>query len=149
MNAIELSSPAFDDQDVLPEKYSRQGGNVSPPLVWTGVPPDAAELLLLCEDPDAGGFVHWLVTDIPATMSHVTEGEMPPGGRARRNSFGEMGWAGPQPPVGDAPHHYVFQLYALTGPPQLPDGANGADIRRAIEDQQLAADTLTGLFARG
>jgi hypothetical protein len=63
---IEMRTPAFNDHDTIPARYTMQGENVSPALEWSGVPDDARELALLCEDPDApsGNFVHWAVTGI-------------------------------------------------------------------------------------
>jgi hypothetical protein len=83
------------------------------------VPDGTAELVLLCEDLDAPSrtFVHWLVTGIDPTSTGVAEGQVPAGGREWTNAFGEQGWGGSQPPVGDRPHRYFFSyffsLYAL------------------------------------
>ncbi|NUO60361.1 MAG: YbhB/YbcL family Raf kinase inhibitor-like protein [Hamadaea sp.] len=147
MPAIQLMSPAFQDEEQLPNRFSRRGGNLSPPLEWTGVPQDTEELLLLCEDADADEFVHLLVTGIPPSVSHVAEGQLPPGGRVWSNGFGDTGWSGPQPPGGDSPHRYVFRLYALSEPPNLPQAPSGGDVRRAVEGHEIAAQTLTGLYA--
>jgi hypothetical protein len=151
MGGITLQSPAFTDHDLMPERLSRPGGNVSPPLQWSQVPERTEELVLLCEDPDAGPepFLHWLVTGIdPATPGGFGEGEMPAGGRQWRNGFGTTGWGGPQPPVGDEPHRYVFRLYALPEPPQLPTRPRARDVHRAVSGRELASGTLVGRFAR-
>jgi hypothetical protein len=150
MAGLSLHSPAFGDRDRMPTHLSRQGGNVSPPLRWSDPPAGTRELVLLCEDPDAGPepFLHWLVTGIDPAGGALGEGELPPGGRAWRNGFGGTGWAGPQPPVGDGPHRYVFRLYALSRPPELPSRPGVSDVRRAVAGRELASGTLVGTFAR-
>jgi Raf kinase inhibitor-like YbhB/YbcL family protein len=147
---LTLRSAAFNDHTLIPDRYSYAGGNHSPPLEWTAVPDGTAQLALLCEDQDAPGgtFTHWIVTRIPPTASGMAEGELPPGAVAGPNSFGEDGWGGPQPPVGDEPHRYQFRLYALSRPLAPTDGAGADDVRAAIADRVLDQTTLVGLFGR-
>src|SRR5919197_1211269 len=122
MAGIQLRSPAFADHDLIPSRHSRDGANVSPGLEWSGVPDGTAELVLLCEDPDApsGTFLHWLVTGIDPASAGAAEGQGPPGGKKWIKGLGETGGGGPQPPVGDNPHRYFFRLYALPQPVRLP-----------------------------
>jgi Raf kinase inhibitor-like YbhB/YbcL family protein len=150
MAEIELRSPDFDDQAVIPARHAHDGENVSPALEWVGVPPEATELLLLCEDPDAprGHFLHWLVTAIDPHSAGVRERGHPAGGREWRNGFGEDGWGGPAPPPGDSPHHYVFRLYALPGPLDLPAEPSVDDVYRAADRTMLGRGTLVGLYQR-
>lgn len=150
MAGLELRSSAFNDHDLMPERLSKSGGNVSPPLQWDLVPEGAEELVLLCEDPDAGPepFLHWLVTGINPAATAVGENEIPQGGRAWPNEFGTTGWGGPHPPVGDNPHRYFFRLYAVAAPLDIPPGARAREVRRAAEELELASGTLVGTFAR-
>ncbi|UYQ60236.1 YbhB/YbcL family Raf kinase inhibitor-like protein [Streptomyces peucetius] len=150
MAGIELKSAAFNDHALIPRRYAREGEDLSPPLSWSGVPDGTAELLLLCEDPDApsGTFVHWLVTGIDPRDGTVDAGQVPTGGTARRNGYGEDRWGGPQPPVGDEAHRYFFRLYALPEPVDLSDGATAEEIHRAVDQQQLASGTVVGLYQR-
>ena len=109
------------------------------------------ELVLLCEDPDAPAepFVHWLVTGIDPAADGVDEGETPAGGREWANGFGERGWGGPQPPVGDQPHHYVFHLYAVADPVRLPTKPSADDVHRQVERASLLASAITvGTYSR-
>jgi Raf kinase inhibitor-like YbhB/YbcL family protein len=147
---IELRSPAFGDQNLIPRRHAHDNDNVSPALQWSGIPGGTNELLLLCEDPDAptGTFLHWLVTGIDPASSGVGEGQTPPGGEAWINDFGETGWAGPQPPVGDHAHRYFFRLYALRKPVRLPAEPTAADVHRAADDTALASGTTVGLYQR-
>jgi Raf kinase inhibitor-like YbhB/YbcL family protein len=150
MAQIDVHSPDFDDDDFIPRRHGHDDENVSPALEWEGVPGNAAELLLMCEDPDApsGTFLHWLVTGIEPTATRVAENDTPPGGREWPNDFGDTGWAGPAPPPGDHAHHYVFSVLALSTPIELPADPSADDVHRAADDISLARGTLTGLFKR-
>ncbi|MEV1084491.1 YbhB/YbcL family Raf kinase inhibitor-like protein [Streptomyces sp. NPDC050211] len=150
MTGIELKSNAFTDHAPVPRRYALEGENVSPPLTWSGVPDDAAELVLMCEDPDApsGNFVHWIVVGIDPRSDGISEGQSPPGGTELVNGYGRPGWGGPHPPPGDESHHYVFHLYALAEPCVLPDAPRADDVRQAVEKRELADGTLIGLYRR-
>jgi hypothetical protein len=150
MTGIQLASPAFTDRDRIPDRFAHDRDNISPALRWSDPPQSAIELILLCEDPDAPGatFLHWLVTGIDPASGGVDEGRIPPGGRAWPNGFGERGWSGPQPPPGDRPHRYVFQLFALGQPIALPAEPSAADVHRHVDNAALATGMTTGLYQR-
>jgi Raf kinase inhibitor-like YbhB/YbcL family protein len=150
MSGIEVRSPAFGDHDAIPAEHGHDRDNVSPALQWSGVPDGTVELVLLCEDLDApsGRFVHWLVTGIDPASTGAAEGQVPPGGQEWINGFGEKGWGGPQPPVGDKPHRYIFRLYALPSPVRLPAEPDAVDVHRAVDDAALADGTTVGLYQR-
>ncbi|MFE2755714.1 YbhB/YbcL family Raf kinase inhibitor-like protein [Actinosynnema sp. NPDC059335] len=147
---LHVRSPAFSGHTLIPDRYSHDGGNTSPPLEWDAPPAGTAELALVCEDPDAPGgtFAHWVVTGIPADVTSVEEGAAPPGSVEGRNGFGEPGWGGPRPPVGDDPHRYFFRVYAVDRPLGLGEGVTADDVRGSIEGRVLAHGTLVGLFGR-
>ncbi len=74
---------------------------------------------------------------------------MPPGTRELRNSYGGIGYGGPQPPQGSGPHMYVVTLYALGVPRlNLPDGASLADFQAALKGRVLAEAETRGFFGR-
>lgn len=150
MAGIELKSAAFNDGAFIPRRYTKDGDDVSPALTWSGVPDDASELLLLCEDPDAptGTFLHWLVTGIDPASDGAETGRTPPGGQDRPNGYGGTGWGGPQPPAGDEAHQYFFRVYALPEPVSLPDNTTAEDVHTAVDQQSLASGTLVGLYHR-
>ena len=150
MADIKLRSPAFDHQAEIPRRHAHHSDNVSPALEWSGVPEGAAELLLLCEDPDAAGgtFLHWLVTGIDPSTTGVGENEIPQGGREWLNDFREVGWGGPQPPFGDRHHRYIFRVYALSRPVELPRRPSADDVHEAIRDIVIASGELVGLYER-
>jgi Raf kinase inhibitor-like YbhB/YbcL family protein len=147
---VDLSSAAFTDHTLIPERHSYGGGNVSPPLEWSGIPGGAEELALLCEDPDAPGgtFVHWVVTNISPKSTGMEEGALPPGALVGRNGFDELGWGGPHPPAGDQPHRYRFQLYATDRPLALGEGADADEVHALLAGCVLDRATLVGLFGR-
>lgn len=147
---VELRSPAFTDHDLMPDRFAHERDNVSPPLEWHDVPEGTTELALLCEDPDApnGPFVHWLVTHIAPDSAGVAENSVPPSGSAHRNSYGEQGWGGPHPPVGDEPHRYFFRLYAFDHAPEIPEDVRPQDLHATLSREARATGTLVGLFGR-
>ncbi|MFI8100574.1 YbhB/YbcL family Raf kinase inhibitor-like protein [Streptomyces sp. NPDC086023] len=150
MTEILLTSPVFADHAEIPRRYTGEGEDVSPPLTWTAAPRGTAELLLLCEDPDApdGSFLHWLVTGIDPWTGGVEEGARPHGGRSWPNGFGRDGWGGPLPPAGDGPHRCFFRLHALARPVRLPERPGVADVLAAVRDLTLASGTLVGTYQR-
>jgi Raf kinase inhibitor-like YbhB/YbcL family protein len=147
---IELRSSAFNDHTLIPDRFSYEGGNVSPPLEWGEIPDGTKELVLLCEDPDAprGTFTHWVVTNISPDATSVAEGALPDRATPGRNGFGQRGWGGPRPPVGDKPHRYFFRLYAADKPLGLGEGATAEKVHAALEGHTLARGTVVGLFGR-
>jgi Raf kinase inhibitor-like YbhB/YbcL family protein len=147
---ITVTSPAFEDGGAIPERFSCDGDNVSPPLRWTGVPSGARELALLVEDPDAPGgtYVHWVLFKLAPDLDGLAAGKVPRGARQGKNSAGDGKYAGPCPPKGDQPHRYEFVLYAVSSPLDLAAGAAADDVRAAVGDAALARGRLVGRFGR-
>ena len=58
---MKLTSPAFEDGQPIPTRYTCDGENASPELQWSDVPEGTLTLALTCVDPDAprGTFTHW------------------------------------------------------------------------------------------
>jgi Raf kinase inhibitor-like YbhB/YbcL family protein len=145
---LSLSSPAFADGASIPTRFTCAGEGISPELDWSGAPAPTEALALTIIDPDAGGFVHWLVYDIPASSGSLAEnvgtaaGAPPQGANGR----GKAGYTGPCPPSGT--HHYVFTLYALDRTLGLTGTPSHADIEAAIKGHVLAMTVLTGTFKR-
>ncbi|MGH3016513.1 MAG: YbhB/YbcL family Raf kinase inhibitor-like protein, partial [Gaiellaceae bacterium] len=112
MGEFELTSEAFASGQPIPQKYSCEGEDVSPPLAWSGVPEGTASLALVVDDPDAQGgtFTHWLAWGIDPAAGGLGEGEGAP--VEGQNDFGQAGWRGPCPPPGHGPHRYFFRLHA-------------------------------------
>jgi Raf kinase inhibitor-like YbhB/YbcL family protein len=146
---IVVSSPAFSDGDEIPQRFTCDGADVSPPLGFGQLPAGSTELALLVEDPDAPGgtFTHWVMWGIDPGRSSLEEGEVPPGAVHGTNDFGNQRYDGPCPPRG-RPHRYIFSVLALSEPLNLAAGASAADLKRAAEGKVLASGRLTGRYQR-
>lgn len=144
---LAVTSAAFGDGDAIPERYTCDGDDVSPPLSITGLPAGTAEIAVVVRDPDAGGFVHWVVAGLPGDTAGLDEGTLPAGAIEADNGFGEPGWAGPCPPEGE--HTYEFTVYALGEPSGLEAGAEAGDGVAAVEAAAAEATaTLRGTYER-
>ena len=114
---MQFNSAAFKDGEKIPEKYSCDGEDVSPPLEWTPAPDKTKTLAIICDDPDApmGTWVHWVVFNVPADIVQLPE-NVPPerelnnGAIQGMNDFKKIGYGGPCPPSGT--HRYFFKIYA-------------------------------------
>lgn len=144
-----VASAAFEDGETVPQQYTCDGADVSPPLDVSGVPSEASELALIMEDPDAPGgtFVHWVLWGIDAAVTSLPEGGVPDGAVHGRTGFDRDAYGGPCPPPGD-PHRYVFNVYALSGAPDVEPGASADELRAAFERLVLAEGRLIGLYGR-
>jgi Raf kinase inhibitor-like YbhB/YbcL family protein len=147
--SISLTSPVLAQGRPVPSRFTCDGPDDPPPLRWSGVPPGTAELALLLEDQNAQGesggpFVHWSLFGIPASATQV-----PPGAKQGTNDFHQLTYGGPCPPDNDPAHRYVFTLYALRAPLDLPDGAPPTDLRAAIARAASAQGRLTVTYTRG
>ncbi|MGD8626272.1 MAG: YbhB/YbcL family Raf kinase inhibitor-like protein [Anaerolineae bacterium] len=164
-SSLVLSSDAFAPDELIPDRYSCFGQNVSPPLSWEGVPEGAQSLALLVDDPDSrpAGFVHWVIYNVPPSAAGLPEG-VPGGGRLEdgtlqgRNDFASygseafpggaeikrVGYDGPCPP---GEHRYVFRLYALDTVLDLAAEATLDQVLVAMEGHVLAQAELMGRFA--
>jgi Raf kinase inhibitor-like YbhB/YbcL family protein len=145
---MHLTSSAFADGGSIPPKYSCADDDTSPPLAWDGVPAEANALVLIVDDPDARGFVHWVAFDIPTATGQLPEGASADDASLRqgKNSFGKVGWGGPCPPSGT--HHYRFRLVAVRKPLGLPGSPTAETVLAATKGQVVTETTLTGLFHR-
>lgn len=139
---MNLTSSAFGPGDTIPAEHTCDGADTSPPLAWSDVPDGVAAFALLVTDPDAGGFVHWVLADIPADVRELPAGEGDRIGVPGANGFGDTGWGGPCPPSGE--HRYEFRLYALSERIGL-EQPTADDVRAA---EAVATGELLGVYAR-
>lgn len=150
---LELTSTAFDQGAGIPTRYSCDGEDISPPLVWSDPPDGTKGLALICDDPDApvGTWVHWVLFDIPADARSLPEAvtadaQLADGSRNGKNGWGKLGYGGPCPPSGT--HRYLFKLYALDTTLGLPASAGKAEVEAAMEGHVLAQAELMGTYTR-
>jgi Raf kinase inhibitor-like YbhB/YbcL family protein len=148
-----LTSTSFEPEQDMPIRHTCEGGDVSPPLAWSGAPSGTRSFALIVDDPDAPDpraptktFVHWVVYDIPASATSLAEGAPPPAGsRQGKNDYRATGFRGACPPIGR--HRYFHKLYALDA--ALPDlgEPDKAALEAAMKGHVLAQATLIGMAA--
>jgi Raf kinase inhibitor-like YbhB/YbcL family protein len=201
---MKLWSQNWSDGQPIPARYAagkpNPGGgvtfsdNVNPHLAWSGVPAGTRSLALICHDPDVPSrgddvnqpdrevpadlprvdFFHWVLVDLPPSLSELAEGAFSSGfvprGKAgphtlhgARHGLNDytawfagqadmagqyFGYDGPFPPFNDAlVHHYVFTLFALDLERCPVDGAfTGAQVRAAIAGHVLDSACLVGTY---
>jgi hypothetical protein len=144
-----LTSSAFAPGDEIATLYTCDGEGTAPPLSWTNVPPGTVELALTITDPDAGGYVHWVVAGLPATTQAIGGAGLPAGAVELASSAGTNAYAPPCPPPGES-HGYDFTLYALSTPSGLTASSPTADalIKLASEAAPGGTTVLTGSYTR-
>ncbi len=146
-----FASDAFSSGGEIPVEYSCDGDNISPPLAWSRLPAGTESLALTMDDPDANGYVHWVMYNMPPDSSGLgadilPDEELDDGSLQGVNSLGEIGYTGPCPPGGE--HQYVFRIYALNAEIDLGAGSTLAEVEAAIADHVLALSELVGTFSR-
>jgi len=150
---ITVTSAVFQEGGMIPEKYTCDGADISPPLAWSAAPAGTKSIALICDDPDApmGTWVHWVVCDIPSSVNGLPE-HVPPlerlenGARQGANDFGKVGYGGPCPPGGT--HRYFFKLYALDVKLALSGRVTKERLRGAMGGHILAEGQLMGKYKR-
>ena len=147
---MNLSSLAFENNTPIPQKYGKDFENMNPPLSIADVPEGAKSLILFMEDPDVPEsvgvpvFDHWIVFNIPPTVTNIPE-KWTVEGTEGAGTRGDVGYMGPKPP--DKEHRYFFTLLALNTVLDLPEGSKKEEIVKAIESHILDEVKLVGLYA--
>jgi Raf kinase inhibitor-like YbhB/YbcL family protein len=154
VSAFEISSPAFQDGERIPDRHTCVGEDLSPPLRWEGAPEGAQSFALIAEDPDAPGgtFVHWVLYNLPAAITELPEGlprdeRLESGALQGMSDFRVVGYRGPCPPPG-RPHRYYFILRAFDAALNLGPGATKARLEAAMQGHVLAEAKLMGTYGR-
>jgi len=150
---MELTSSAFEEGGSIPSLYTCDGKDTSPPLSWSGAPPDTKTFALILDDPDAprGTWVHWILWNLPATATELKEAlpaipHLPSGALQGKNDSGDSGYGGPCPPSGT--HRYFFKLFALDSVMALKSGATKSQLEAAMKGHVLSQATLMGVYSR-
>jgi Raf kinase inhibitor-like YbhB/YbcL family protein len=145
---ITVTSAAFGNNKTIPSGFTCDGSTASPPLKVGQVPKASKDLALIMTDPDApsGTLVHWVAWHLP--KSGLPEQTVPAGVVQGKNTFGNQAYAGPCPPAGSPPHHYIFTVSAVSKPIMLAPGATAEELRAAIKGNVLAQGKLTGTYQR-
>lgn len=151
-----IRCPSIDEKGFFPVRFVRAGTpgsrNASPPVEWSDPPEGTASFALTIIDrhPIAHGWVHWCVVDIPASVRALAEGAsgrlMPPGSRELFNTFGDIGYGGPQPPRGTGPHDYHITVHALRVPTLTVERAKLEKVFSAIRSAEIASASVVACF---
>ena len=202
---MKLTTTAFAELEPIPPEYAfgkidprtrvSLSENLNPDFAWNDIPVGTRSFVLLCHDPDVPSkgddvnqdgrtvpdslarvdFFHWVLIDLPTTMSKIACGEFsngvtlrgkagPQAARGARQGINDysgwfandkemsgdyFGYDGPCPPWNDSiPHRYVFTLYALNVPRLGLEGKfTGNDVRRAMQGKILAQCGVTGRYS--
>jgi Raf kinase inhibitor-like YbhB/YbcL family protein len=153
---LKLTSTAFTPSGSIPSRYTCEGADASPPLEWSGAPDGTRTFALIVDDPDAPDpakpqrvYVHWVLYNIPATMSKLAEnaakGGLPQGAAQGSNDWGKQTYGGPCPPIGR--HRYFFKLYALDSVLSLSNPTK-AQLEQAMQGHVLGSVELIGTYAK-
>lgn len=153
---IEVASPAFTYNAMLPKRYTADGVGVSPPLEWRGVPSDAQAVVLLLEDADSPTpqpLVHAIVWDLPGADGSLPEGALPTHRHSKdehmgRNSYFKPTYLPPDPPPGHGAHRYVFQIFALDVAARFDRPPGRTTLLARIRDHVIAKGLLIGRYER-
>jgi Raf kinase inhibitor-like YbhB/YbcL family protein len=152
-----LTSTVFFQGGMIPQRYTCDGSDISPPLAWSGLPVGTRSLALIVDDPDAPDpaapkmtWVHWVLYNLPSIVGELPEGVpakvLPPGTLQGMNDWQRTGYGGPCPPVGR--HRYFFKLYALDVVlPDLGKPAKAA-VEKAMQGHVLGHAELMGQYQR-
>ncbi len=145
---MKITSPAFNENETIPRKYTSDDADVNPPLHLEEIPRNAKSLALMVEDPDApsGTFHHWVLFNMNPLTADINENSVPVIATQGRNDFGQLEYGGPKPPSGE--HHYFFNAYALDTVLGLSRGAKCADLEQEMKGHILEQASLMGRYAR-
>jgi Raf kinase inhibitor-like YbhB/YbcL family protein len=154
---MKLLSPAFTEGERIPEKFTINGEDKSPPLKWDDIPDGVTEFALIMDDPDVPlpiTWIHWVIYCIPGTVRELAEA-IPrnpdyEGIKQGRNSWlwNNIGYRGPAPPSGHKAHRYRFRLYALDKNLTIPAKASKKQVLKAIKGHVIAEAQLVGIYSR-
>ena len=155
--SFELTSSAFSNGEEIPEKYTCEGQDTSPPLEWSGLPGETKSLVLIVDDPDAPDprsprtiWAHWVLYNIPPDAKGLKEGisskNLPRGTREGLNDWKRTGYGGPCPPIGR--HRYFFKLYALDAILNHLKHPDKKDMEMAMKGHILSEAILMGTYQK-
>lgn len=150
---MEILSSAFDEGAMIPDKFTCDDIDISPPLKWSSVPDGTKTFAIICDDPDApmGTWVHWVIYNLPIDINKLSE-NIPPlqiltnGAKQGRNDFGKIGYVGPCPP--SSTHRYYFKIYALAEELMVEAGITKSELLKAMEGHILSEGQLMGRYKR-
>jgi hypothetical protein len=152
--AFDLSSPAFVHNEMIPDKYTCEGMDISPPLQWSNIPEGTKSLALIMDDPDAPVdlWVHWVLYNIPIEITFLPE-NLPKKETISLNNYTltqglntwpKIGYGGPCPP--DKEHRYFFKLFALKEKTNFPARLTAKQLEDKIKPLIIQKVELIGKY---
>ncbi len=152
--AFDIKSEVFESKGYIPDRYTCDAQDFSPPLHWDSIPSNAKSLVLICDDSDApyNIWTHWLLFNIPVNISGIKEAisgtELESLGVIKGiNDFGKECYRGPCPKQGGV-HRYSFKLYAIGEILSLSQGANKKEVVEAMQGHIIAEAKIIGLYRK-
>lgn len=144
-NSLIITSPAFEHNGRIPDKYTCSGEDINPAITIKNIPEATKSIVLIVDDPDApiGTWTHWIVYNI-APGQPITEDSVP--GTQVMNSFNREKYGGPCPPSGT--HRYFFKVFALDTTLNFNEIADKKMIVQAMDGHTLARGELIGLYEK-
>lgn len=151
---MKITSSAFENNSKIPSKYTCDGENINPPLIFSDVPANARSLVLIVDDPDApmgtasnaaGAFVHWILFNVDPSEKEIKENSTPISGVSGLTSAGRSSYVGACPPNGT--HRYFFKLYALDTVLNLTN-PDKTTLEKEMQNHILNQAELIGLYSR-
>ncbi len=149
--SLSISSPAFEDGGLIPDKYTCWGDNTSPLLIWSKGPKGTKYYVLIVENLDApeGITGNWILYNIPGDLTELhegisTNGILETGAIQGRNYLRKLGYYGPcQEHSGT--QRYRFTIYAVDKVVYL-SAANRQEVLDDIKGHVLASGQLVGKY---
>jgi hypothetical protein len=152
---LRLASASFESMGEIPAKHTCDGGDLSPPLAWSGAPKGTKSFALIVTDPDAPDpaapkmtWTHWVLFDLPPTASGLPEAvrALPEGTRPGVNDWRQTAYRGPCPPIGS--HRYFHRLYALDTTFTRLTRPTRTVLEKAMRGHVLAETALIGVYRK-
>jgi len=144
---MKITSPVFLNNQPIPSKYTCDGTNVNPPLVFENIPVETKSLVLIVDDPDAsaGTWTHWLVWNVAPSTRMIKENSLPENAVEGTTSFGKPGYGGPCQNWGT--HRYFFKLFALDTELNLTKNTGKEQLERIISKHVISKAEIIGLYS--
>ena len=145
---MKVESTTFKNNEEISSKYTCDGENINPELVFKDVPEEAKSLALIMDDPDAprGTWDHWILWNISPQTTNIGQNSIPLNATVGLNSSDKNEYQGPCPPSGS--HRYFFKLYALDTLISLKENTNKKYLLNAMKEHILAEAELIGKYKR-
>ena len=153
LGQIEFSSPAFENDDFIPAKFTCYGENVSPPLRWSDVPQNSRSIAIVMDDTYLSSNLirHWSIYNIPVATRSLGPGFSTKQVNKKtflqvKNDFEQYDYSGPCPPKGEE-HEYVFFIYALSQPLEIVSDRGPSQLTNAMRGYVIATGSFSGRYS--